>query len=333
MSFLTWRGLNFVTSEDAGYIADRFKNILQEQEVKAVRYQIISKDGRTHWFETSGRLIKTPHQRRKYQLVAVTRNIDKTVDFENELQKANKKIHESLIEAQSANIAKSQFLATMSHELRTPLNAVIGFSEMISHEGHGEVQPKYKEYAGYIHDSGNKLLHIICDILELSKIHTGKIDLDKKPIDLSHIIRDCCDIMKGCVKDAELCLDNHVTDHCPKMIADAQAIKQMLTNILSNAVKYTSPGGKNDISYHMGKHELKLFIEDTGIGICRQDLEKVLEPFTQVEQTRLHHQSGIGLGLPLAKALIELHDGSLLLESKVNQGTKVTLCFPRKIII
>lgn len=323
----------FIKEQYLKQIFSRFKNIFQEKEVKRFRYEIIDKEGKTHWFESSARLVSDSGFDQKYMIVIVTRNIDETVKFENQLQIANKKIHDALLEAQSGSLAKTQFLATMSHELRTPLNAIIGFSEMIARQEHGEIHPKYLEYINYVKKSGDDLLQIISDILNLSKIETGRIELDKKPIDLTNLVKECCQMMTSNANQADIVIKNKINKKCPKIIADDHAIKQVFTNLLSNAIKFTPSGGEIKLEQLLDDNGFNLIVSDTGIGIAEKDLQIILEPFTQIEQAHAIKQSGIGLGLPIVKALIELHDGHIHLESTINVGTKVTVTFPEKVII
>jgi len=238
-------------------------------------------------------------------------------------------------EAEAANKAKSGFLATMSHELRTPLNAIIGFSEMILREVLGQIgNEQYRSYVADIHSSGTHLLQIINDILDLSKAEAGKLELFEDVFDLRDTIRSVGQLTNPRIQDAGLQSSTLLPEDLPLLRADERKTKQVLLNLITNAVKFTPSGGRIDI---LGRFSpgagVALTVADTGIGIAHDDLARVLQPFEQVDSSLSRAHEGTGLGLPLVKAIMELHGGSLLLESEVGAGTRVTITFPPERIV
>ncbi|MEE8189522.1 MAG: PAS domain S-box protein [Kiloniellales bacterium] len=234
-------------------------------------------------------------------------------------------------EAEVANRTKSEFLANMSHELRTPLNAIIGFAEIIRNELFGTLEiRKYHDYAKDIHDSGQHLLELINDILDLSKIETGNVELHEETIELSKAIDSCLRLTIERAGAAQVELDTDIPDYgLPDLRADRRMFKQILVNLLSNAVKFTPPGGRVTVSVrHVPEDGHVIRVADTGIGIAPEDVPRALARFGQVGADRGRKAEGTGLGLPLTMSLVELHGGTFDLESQVGVGTTVTVRFP-----
>jgi len=232
--------------------------------------------------------------------------------------------------AEAENQAKSKFLANMSHELRTPLNAILGFSEVIKDEYFGPLgSNKYIDYAADIHDSGALLLEIIDDLLELSKIEAGSLELHEEEVDLPACVGAAVRIVDHRVRRQHIQLETRLDDGLPGLYADARLVKQMLLNLLSNAIKFTPERGRVVIQAERNAESgLVISVSDTGIGIAPEDIAKVLEPFGQVDNLQSRANTGTGLGLPLVQLMMQMHDGSLQLDSAVGQGTTVALHFP-----
>lgn len=252
---------------------------------------------------------------------------DITQRKEAEIALRDAKVHSDL-----SSRAKSEFLANMSHELRTPLNAIIGFSEIIKNEVFGPVGRKeYYEYARDIYDSGKKLLSVINEILDVSRIEAGERQLNEGVIDLQKTVKTCLDLMAPKIQESKLIVNNLVGPDSPRLIGESHAVKQMLMNLLSNSVKYTPDGGRITIGAEIDvSGALRLSVTDTGIGLTEAEIEKALSPFGQVNADLNRAESGAGLGLTLVKSLVNLHGGSLELFSQKGVGTTATLLFPVK---
>lgn len=247
---------------------------------------------------------------------------------------ALKETEESLLRAKEiaehASRAKTEFLANMSHELRTPLNSIIGFSGAMSNEIYGpQGHPQYAEYSKHILWSGEHLLAVIGDILDISKIEAGEAFTDEAPVDVTAVIESCETMVKGQAREKGIKLRMDVPAALPQLRADARQLKQIILNLLSNSLKFTETGGRVTLSVrlHPGQ-EMSFQVEDTGIGIAAEDIAKVLEPFGRVHSNPEVSSPGTGLGLSLSKQLAELHGGSLGIESTLGEGTKVTVIMP-----
>lgn len=232
--------------------------------------------------------------------------------------------------AVSANRTKSEFLANMSHELRTPLNAILGFSEMMQMRIYGPLgSDRYGEYVNDIVASATHLLSLINDILDISKIEFGKLTLVEEEIPLERPIRASLALVRERAREGGIALVEDFVAPLPEIVGDERKIKQILLNLLSNAVKFTPSGGTVTLSVATGRNgDTMIDIADTGIGIPEDQIAKALEPFGQVDSSATRRHEGSGLGLPLAKALVELHGGEFGLESKVSVGTRVWFTLP-----
>jgi signal transduction histidine kinase len=237
--------------------------------------------------------------------------------------------------AEGANRAKSEFLANMSHELRTPLNAVIGFSEMIKCETFGPVgSPKYRDYAKDINESGLHLLELINDILDLSKVESGKDELHDEDIAIGEVIHTVVTLVRERAHKNGVQLDVECPDALPALRADKRKLKQTLVNLLSNAIKFTDAGGAVTLKiWSRAESGHVVQVADTGIGIAPENIPKALSPFCQIDSDLNRQYDGTGLGLPLTKGLAEAHGGTLDLQSTLGVGTTVTVRFPATRII
>ncbi len=249
-----------------------------------------------------------------------------------ELEEAKAISDEARRRAEEANVAKSRFLATMSHELRTPLNAILGFSEVMHAEIMGPMQNKqYKEYAGNIHHSGSHLLHLINEILDLSRIEAGRYELNESAVRLIDIVDDCHRLLKLRLEGKALKLIEDFDESIPPVWVDERAIRQVVLNLLSNALKFTPRNG--EITLSVGRTNdggQFVCVSDTGPGIPKDEIPKVMQAFGQGSLAHQTAEGGTGLGLPIVKNLVELHGGTFELKSELRKGTEVTAYFPRQ---
>jgi signal transduction histidine kinase len=227
-----------------------------------------------------------------------------------------------------ASRVKVEFLAKISHELRTPLNAIIGFSELMMQNPHGFANEQYRSYVSDIHLSGRHLLDIINDILDFAKAEAGQLVLLESNVDVQQVVQAIERLLGPRARDAGIQLEACVPADLPLVWCDERKLKQMLLNLVNNAVKFTPSGGTIDISARLDSEGFVLAVRDNGIGIAEADLGRVLEPFVQAETTLSRRQEGTGLGLALVKSMIEIHGGHLRLESQLGRGTSAELVFP-----
>ena len=253
----------------------------------------------------------------------------------SELEEARLLSDEARRRAETANKAKSRFLATMSHELRTPLNAIMGFSEVMKTEVMGPIgSPLYKEYAGNIHDSGKHLLNLINEILDLSRIEAGRYELHEEPLKLGDIAEDCVRLLKLRAQSKNIELVEDYDTSLEHVWADQRAIRQICLNLMSNALKFTPKGGRITITVGAtvdgGQY---LSVLDTGPGIPADEIPKVLQVFGQGSLAHENAEGGTGLGLPIVQNLIELHGGAFELLSELRKGTEAIITLPKQRVL
>ncbi len=248
-----------------------------------------------------------------------------------DLEEARQISDQARSEAEQANIAKSRFLATMSHELRTPLNAIIGFSEVLKSELLGvHTVPQYKEYAGDIHSSGQHLLNLINELLDLSRIEAGKYDLNEEIVSLCDIADDCLRMMKIRAKSKSIGLAVHIEEDLPRIWGDERSIRQVVLNLLTNAVKFTPQGGHIDLTISQSSDGGQVIsVKDNGPGIPEDEIKTVLSSFGQGSLAHKTAEQGAGLGLAIVKKIMDLHQGRFDLFSKLRFGTEAIATFPR----
>ena len=231
--------------------------------------------------------------------------------------------------AEDASRAKSRFLANMSHELRTPLNAIIGFAEVIHNQFKGPVgNPQYIEFARSIHQSGRHLVGIINDILDLSKVEAGQVALDEEHTPVKAVLDDAAALVRQPGDAAQLVLDVTIENDLPDVFIDAQKIAQALVNLVSNAIKFTPPGGQIRVRAFKAGGDVAITVSDTGAGIAEDELVEVMKPFVQSREAERRKIQGTGLGLPLADQYVKLHGGTLSLISALGAGTTATITLP-----
>jgi len=257
------------------------------------------------------------------------RNELSLLEHGRELEAASAQLRVALRDAAAASEAKSQFLAAMSHELRTPLNAVIGFSEVLKTEAFGPLgNPRYLEYAGDILSSGTHLLSLVNDVLQFSQMSLGKLTIDEDEFTDVAVIDEALRIVFPQACGANVTISSDPAGKAVTIRGDHRRTRQVLINLLTNAIKYTPAGGEVSIRAERTARGLTITVSDTGVGIAAADAAKVLEPFGRVETSFAREHDGVGLGLPLAKQFMELHGGLLTLASAPGHGTKVTVTFP-----
>jgi PAS domain S-box-containing protein len=268
-------------------------------------------------FMTMGRIAGTE------KFCAVLRDITHWKNVEEELTAARRT-------AEAANQQKSDFLAKISHEIRTPLNAIIGFSEVMMEERFGSIgNTRYRDYLRDIHVSGAHLMSLINDLLDLSKIEAGKVDLSFESVAANGIIQECVAIMQPQANRERIIIRTSLATDLPEVVADPRSFRQILLNLLSNAIKFTRAGGQVIVSTALEESgEVVVRIRDTGIGMSEKDIETALKPFRQVALSADDREHGTGLGLPLTKAMVEANRASFSIESAPNQGTLVKITFP-----
>jgi PAS domain S-box-containing protein len=292
----------------------------QGTRIVAMRQKRLRLDGSWFWAEVAAAAIDWEGERGG---VVVLRDISAQIAAEEELIRSKE-------EAELANRAKTEFLANISHELRTPLNAIIGFSDLMQREMLGPLGNE--QYASYIHDihqSGSHLHDVINDILDLSKIEAGQMELQETTVNVKRAIERCIRVVATRAEDNGLKLVTDLPGSLPLITADERKLKQILINLISNAVKFTEAGGTITVGAVAGANGgVTIRVIDSGIGIAPEDLPKVFRPFEQVDNSLSRTHEGTGLGLPLTKSLVELHDGTLELESELGAGTTATVKLP-----
>lgn len=295
--------------------------LISQEQVFGYEIQVATKESGRIWVRENIRVVKDEQGNVLY--------FEGSMEDITKRKEADLALMEAKMQSDIANRAKTEFIANMSHELRTPLNAIIGFSEVMKNEVMGKLgQDIYKEYVTDIHESGNRLLKIINEILDISKIESGKRDLNESEFELQNVLGVCLDLFSSRAKDKALTITNEATA-LPRVIGEELSIKQVIGNVYSNAVQYTPSQGRITLfSNYDVDGAFRLSFTDTGIGMSEHEIEKALSPFGQLDNALDRSGSGTGLGLPLAKAVMDVHGGRIEILSEKAIGTTVTLIFP-----
>jgi signal transduction histidine kinase len=248
-----------------------------------------------------------------------------------EQRHAEEAMRAAMSAAEASSRAKSDFLANMSHELRTPLNAIIGFSDIIRSEAFGPLQPdRYCAYVRDIHESGVHLLQLIEDILDVSKAEAGQLPIDDSPLALPEVLQAAVQMVRERARSGGVSLGLVAPAGLPMLLADRRRVLQIALNLVSNSVKFTDAGGSVQCSaYEAASGGLVMRVSDTGHGIPEEEQARVFEPFVQLNKSSGTASEGTGLGLPLTRKLVELHGGTLTLESRLGEGTRIEVSFPK----
>ncbi len=304
-----------------------FMDALKAQDqIFGYETQVATKDGDKIWVRENVRLVRDEQDNVLYY--------EGSMEDITQRKEADIALLEAKMQSDMASRAKTEFIANMSHELRTPLNAIIGFSDIMKNEVMGPLgQDMYKEYVSDIHKSGQNLLKIINEILDISKIEAGNRELNESEFHLSDVLQSCLELYTGRLKEKNLVLVNEAKD-LPPIIAEQLSIKQVISNIYNNAIKYTPTNGRITlVSNYDADGAFRLSITDTGIGMGTREIRKALSPFGQIDNALDRSDSGVGLGLPLAQAIMGIHGGKIEILSEKSIGTTVTLIFPKERVV
>lgn len=310
-----------VPPEQAAIFQEVDRKVLATGSPHESEEMLTSADGVEFWLFTRKSAVTVRNGAR--YVVGVISDITERKRMERDLVAAK-------LQAEDANRAKSMFLANMSHELKTPLNAVIGFAEIIKNELLGAInEPRYRDYAADIHASGQHLLQLINDILDMTKVEAGTYQLREDVCDVAKLIGDAVALVRNQAIRKELAIRIDMPQDIPFLFADERCLRQVLVNVLSNAIKFTPKDGDVAVSARLEPDgAIALVVADTGIGMAEDDIPRALRPFRQLEASHGRKYEGVGLGLSLIKAMLDLHDGSLHVDSELGAGTTVTARFP-----
>jgi PAS domain S-box-containing protein len=313
--------LSFVHPDDRPRLRETIRSGVEEGRSCDYDHRVVWPNGDVRVLHQLGE-VKHDAKGRPVKMIGTTQDV-------TEINAARAELLESKLRAEAANQAKSRFVASMSHELRTPLNAIIGFSELLQSDDGPLSEDRRKEYAHDIHSSGKHLLSVINDILDISRIEAGKVSLDEEETSISDLIESAYRMVRPRAEETGVAIACSVDPLVTNVLADRRLLLQTLLNLTSNAVKFTERGGHVDIAAQPAKDGgVDIVVRDTGIGMAQADVARVGEPFLQVDGRLSRKFEGTGLGLVIAKRLIEMHGGALCIESVVGTGTTMTIRLP-----
>lgn len=315
---LTKHKLSHLRPEGSNVSVDSVIEGIRAKGSKICEAVYIRKGGQVFNVEVSSNFVEFSG---KTYVISILRDIDVRKKEELQLRKA-------MMETELASKSKSDFLANMSHELRTPLNAIIGFSEFLKEGFFGALNSKNQEYAVDIHGAGTHLLDLISDILDVSLIESGQVKIEKTAVDLEKVFDVCRTIVSARASKANINVQFELEETLPPIAVDPIRLKQILINLIDNSIKYTPRGGLVTVSGQIQNDNLLLSVEDNGVGIAGDDMDKIFETFGQIRESSTHQHAGLGLGLPLSRSLVELLGGTLGIESQEGTGTTVRISFP-----
>jgi PAS domain S-box-containing protein len=316
------RAEEVIHPEDYPGVLEALKRLETDPGQPPIQYRGRRKDGTYIWVEASLTRSRDPATGTD-EVVSIVRDIGERIRYEAALRRAKD-------EADSANRSKSQFLATMSHELRTPLNAIIGFAEIMENQVMGPIgNDHYRSYISDIHLSGSHLLQLINDILDLTKAEAGMLELNEDLVDIAAAIGAVARVTGAPIEKAGLTLAVDLPRNLPPVRVDERKVRQVFFNLIGNSIKFTPSGGQIRVSGELDPAAgLRISVADSGIGIAPEDIERVVQPFVQVDSSFARQHHGTGLGLPAVKAIMELHGGRIELRSALGKGTEATVVFP-----
>ncbi len=315
-----------VHPDDKEKVNSAVQKSLMDKSPYNIDHRIILGDGTIRTVNEQGKVF-SDLEGKPLRMLGIVRDI-------TEAKRAEEMLRQAMRSTEAANNAKSEFLASMSHDLRTPLNSIMGFAQLMKDRTFGPLgHSNYDDYAGLIYDSGNLLVSLINDILDISKIEAGKFSLNKETVNPATLIETTLNMIAPQASVKGLALNQEFENDLPSLHADPRALSQVLGNMLSNAVKFTPEGGSITIEAGFANSgQLQIKVIDTGIGMSEQDIERAYRPFEQASGIYPHNQEGTGLGVHLSRNLMELHGGTLEIESQLGEGTTITLCFPKALI-
>ncbi|WP_306250740.1 PAS domain-containing sensor histidine kinase [Parvularcula sp. IMCC14364] len=307
---------NMLAPADRARVMSLFAEVAEKGSKGRTECRFLTADGRVRWTEIA------VSADRAGRIRSIIRDI-------TDRRQRDLALHAARDKAETEADSRAGYLADLSHEIRTPLSAMIGFADMMRNETFGPVgHDKYAEYADLIHKSGEHLLSLVSDLLDMAKLEAGKFTLDKEPVDLQNLITDCVEISRLGAETAGLDLNADIARDLPAVVVDARAVRQILLNLLSNAIKFTRQGGIT-VRLRYDEDHLWLSVSDTGIGMSREAQQRIGARFAQAHKEGVRGAKGTGLGLALCHALTELHHGEMRLVSEEGTGTRVSVCLPR----